>query len=68
MINKKYMNYIKRQLKKDNSLIIKYFPTEEEKEYLNTFNILTEIVQITHKSLLSNRTYDTEYCMYYLEK
>ncbi len=68
MLNKKYMNYIKRELKKENSLIIKYLPTEEEKEYLKTFNILTETVQITHKSLFSDMTYDAEYCMYYLEK
>ncbi len=67
-INKNYMNYIKEELKKDKYLVIRYLPTEEEKEYLKSFNILTEIVIITRKCLFLDLTYDVEYCMYYLKK
>lgn len=67
MINKKYMNYIRKELKKENSIIIKYFPNEKEKEYLSKFNINIEKVIITTKGLLSNSYYEVEYCKYYLK-
>lgn len=66
MINKKYMNYIKKEVKKEKSIIIKYFPTDEEKEYLKTFNIEMQIVIIKQKSLITDYHYDTEYCKYTL--
>lgn len=67
MINKKYMNYIKKELKKEKAIMIKYLPTEEEKEYLKSFNIKAEIKIIKQKCLLSDMCYDTEYCIYYLD-
>lgn len=68
MINKKYMNYIIKELKKnENVFMIKYLPNEEEKEYLKSFNIKTEITIVKQKGLISNMYYDTEYCIYYLD-
>ena len=68
MINKKYISYIKRELKKNKKLTISYFATEEEKEYLKKFNIKTKVVVKKQKGLISGYEYDIEYCTYYLDK
>ena len=68
MINKKYMSYIKKELKKNKELTICYFATEEEKEYLKKFNINTKVVVKKRKGLISDYEYDIEYCTYYLDK
>lgn len=64
MINKKTMNYIKTELRKSNELLIKYQPTKEEIEYLAKYNIITSIVVVKHKGLISGYYYDVEYCKY----
>lgn len=66
MINKKYMNYIINELKKEKQLIIKYQPTEEEQEYLKQFNIKIEIIIIKKQSIITDNYYETEYCKYTL--
>lgn len=68
MINRKYMNYIKKEIKKDNELIISYQPTAEEKEYLEKYNIKYEIVDCTRLSPVADRFYKTKLCHYYIEK
>lgn len=68
MINKKYINYIKKELKKKKEICIMYIPTEEEKEYLIKFNIKTEIISKKFQSILTDYYYDTEMCKYYIEK
>lgn len=65
MINKKYMNYIKKEIKKEKTITIRYLPTEEEKEYLKSFNIETQIVFIKRKGLITD-CYNVEYCKYTL--
>lgn len=67
MINKKYMNYIKKELKRNKELTISYFPTEEEKEYLMKFNIKTKIKVVKQQCLFSDNYYDAKYCTYYLD-
>lgn len=72
MINKKYMNYVKKELKKNNHLIIRYFPNSEEINYLKKFNIEVEKVIIKHKAFVADLDlkydlyYDVEYCKYTL--
>ena len=67
MINKKYMNYIKSELKKEKQLIIKYQPTEQEKQYLKKFNITCQIIIIKQKSIITDDCYNTEFCKYTLD-
>lgn len=66
MINKKYMNYIRKELKKENPIIISYLPSKEEQEYLKQFNIKTEIVIIKRQSIITDNFYNTECCKYTL--
>lgn len=68
MINKKYMSTIKKYLKKDDTVTVGYFPTEEEKEYLKKFNIKTEKVIIKQHGIVSDYFYEVEMCRYYIEK
>lgn len=63
MINKKYMNYIKKELKKTNTIIIKYKPTQEEIEYLKKFNIDIKLVVIKQKAFIADL--DLNYDLYY---
>ena len=49
---KKYISYIRKEIKKNGELVIRYFPTEEEIEYLKKFNILTERKVIKQQGLI----------------
>lgn len=65
-INNKMMNFIKKELKTTNELIIRYLPTEEEKKYLSKYNINTKIIFLKQKGIATDYCYDIKYCVYYL--
>lgn len=65
-IDKKMMTFIKKKLKSTNELIIKYIPSDKEKEYLSKYNINTKIILISQKGIVSDCNYDVEYCKYSL--
>lgn len=64
MINKKYMNYIKKEVIKTNELVIRYKPTNEEKEYLKKYGIATEIITKEQIGLFSGYSVTYIYCKY----
>lgn len=68
MIDKKCMKSIKKYLEIEDSILLSYFPTEKEKEYLKKFNIKTEKVISRRIGLVTDYYYETEYCRYYIEK
>lgn len=68
MIDKKCMKFIKKYLEIEDSILLSYFPTEKEKEYLKKFNIKTEKVISRRIGLVTDYYYETEYCRYYIEK
>lgn len=64
MINRKYMNYIKKELKKEDELVIGYQPSDEEKEHLKNYGITTKIITKEQIGLFSGYPVTYTYCKY----
>lgn len=67
IINKNYMKYIIKEVIKTNELIIKYIPTNEEKEYLKKYGITAEIITKEQMGLFSGYPVTYTYCKYIID-